>query len=103
MSTKQTAMSTHRRLIGAPPRRARRRSRASARLQESARHLRDLSLIETLRQPDLTLAQEVKPHRIGAVFADHLPRIDDVAATLRHLLAVHVEHVLVHDYVLVDQ
>ena len=77
--------------------------RGAQRVQKSARHLRNLLLIEPLRQPDLTLTEQVEPDRIGAVCADHLPRIDHVAAALRHLLPVHVQHVLVHDHVLVDQ
>ena len=35
--------------------------------------------------------------------ADHFPRIDDVAAALRHLLPVYIEQHVIDDHVLVDR
>ena len=58
--------------------------------------------IEPLGEPHLALAQQVEPHRVGAVLLDHLPRVDDVAPALRHLLALGIEHQFVHDHLLVD-
>ena len=46
---------------------------------------------EPVARPRLLGGEVVPAERVGAVEVDHLPRVDDVAAALRHLLAVGVE------------
>ncbi len=61
------------------------------RQQELAHRLADGVDVEAVARPRLLRGEVVPAERVRAVAVDHLPGIDDVAAALRHLLALGVE------------
>src|SRR6476661_459706 len=48
------------------------------------------------RRSSHTLLLLTRKSRVGAVTFEHAPRLHDVAAALRHLLALGIEHEVVH-------
>ena len=58
--------------------------------QELAQRLADRVDAEQVAVPRQLVRQEVPAERVGAVAVDHVPRHDDVAERLRHLLALGV-------------
>src|SRR5262249_32142864 len=68
------------------------------RAKESARLFREHLFVEAARKPDVARRDEEQSHCVHAVTTNDGPGIDDVAATLRHLETLRVEHhVVYHD------
>ena len=67
------------------------RVRVPEREHELAHHLADRVRGEAVTGPGLLGGEVVPAEGVGAVAADHLPRVDDVAAALGHLVALGVQ------------
>ena len=70
--------------------------------KELATHFINACLVKLQVVPRLRVGDHIPTHGVGTVFLDDAERVDGVAQTFRHLVAVLVEHQAVGDHILVS-